>query len=77
MIEPITVNSRYNEVLGTYKFLRYNRIIINKFSTLGGNLHFVIFDLVITEVYCLVVTSALRLLGRFMTCLTQTITASR
>ena len=36
------MNSRYNEVLGTCKFLRYKRIIINAFSALGGNLHFVI-----------------------------------
>ena len=55
-----TVNSRYNEVLGTYKFLRYKRIIINAFSALGGNLHFVISgyfvisDLVITGVYCII-----------------------
>ena len=50
------MNSRYNEVLGTCKFLRYIRIIINAFSALGENLHFVISgyfvisDLVITGV---------------------------
>ena len=42
----------YNEVLGTCKFLRYKRILINTFSALGGNLHFVISDLVIKGVYC-------------------------
>ena len=47
------MNSRYNEVLGTCKFLRYKRIIINAFSALGENLHFVISDLVITGVYCI------------------------
>ena len=35
--------------------IRYKRIIINAFSALGGNLHFVISDLVITGVYCVYV----------------------
>ena len=54
-----TVNFRYNEVLGTCKFIRYKRIIINAFSALGKNLHFVISgyfvisSLVITGVYCI------------------------
>ena len=37
-----TVNSRYNEVLGTCKFLLYKRILINAFSALRENLYFVI-----------------------------------
>ena len=53
------MNSRYNEVLGTCKFLRYKRIMINAFSALGEDLHFVISgyfvisDLVLTGVYCI------------------------
>ena len=56
-----TVNSRYNEVLGTCKFLRCTRIIIDAFSALGENLYFdisgyfVISYLVITGVYCILI----------------------
>ena len=53
-----TENSRYNEVLGTCKFLRYKLIKTNTFSALGENFHFVISgyfvisDFVITGVDC-------------------------
>ena len=44
--------------------LGYKRIIINAFSALGGNLHFVTSDLVITGVYCIYSYTLLGVSGR-------------